>query len=120
MITFGNDGAGITSTNYWDTEYAAAGLCYLNGNAGVLRLLVPEAAEGLLAEMRTGKQAAIERSIAHPEDAWDIVFEDGTESPFALTLDKRHADLAMPPGSCTLAVWTQRGKQFELKCEVKS
>lgn len=56
MIHIENQGAEIASTNYWDTPHAQRGFCYLSGNAGVWRLLVPEAQAALLAEMRTGLQ----------------------------------------------------------------
>ena len=96
MIEIANQGALIASTNYWQTEHANAGLCYLSGNAGAWRLLVPEAAQGLLAEMRTGLTASIEPSL-HLTGNWDVVFEDGSDSPFSVSLspgrlcrDSRH------------------------------
>lgn len=119
MIEISNDGPAIRETNYWGTEHARAGLCYLSGNAGAWRLLVPPAAEGLLAEMRTGKRATIEPSIQQPR-AWDVVFEDGTGSPFALAIDRRQVDRAMEPGSCRLTVWTQAGQALDLPCEVRA
>lgn len=119
-IIIENDGQNIASTNYWQTDHAAKGLCYLSANAGAWRLLVPPAAEHYLAEMRTGKSAAIEPSIQMPGRCWDVVFEDGTDSPFALAIDKQQTDRAMEPGRCVLAVWTQAGKQLELDCEIKS
>lgn len=119
MIQIANDGADIVSTNYWDTEAASAGLCYLSGNAGTWRLLVPEAAEGSLADMRTGTRATIERSIRMPGRCWDIVFQDGTPSPFCITLDKRMLDRRLDLGARRLAVSAARGKVFELECEVK-
>lgn len=115
MITITNAGPNITSTNYWDSEHANAGLCYLSGNAGTWRLLVPEAAEGLLAEMRTGRRATIEPSV-QASGCWDVVFEDGSDTPFSIAIDKRQTDRAMQPGPCQLAVWTQRGKQLQLPC----
>ncbi len=118
MITIINDGPEIRETNYWDTGHARAGLCYLSGNAGALRLLVPQAAEGLLTEMRTGKRVYIEPSISDLR-CLDVVFDDGTESPFALSLDKQQCDRAMTPGRCPLTVWTPHGKVVHLQCEVR-
>lgn len=119
MIQIVNNGPAIVSTNYWGTEHASAGLCCLSGNAGVWRLLVPEAAEGLLAEMRTGTHASIEPSMHEPGRCWDVVFEDGSESPFSLALDKRQLDRALEPGRCRLTVWTQRGRVLDLPCTVR-
>lgn len=119
MFAIENNGADIASTDYWDTEHASAGLCYLSGNGGAWRLLVPEAAEGLLAEMRTGKRATIEPSIQDPR-CWDVVFEDGTTSPFSIAIDKRQVDRKMESGRCRLMVWTQSGgKVLDLSCDVK-
>jgi hypothetical protein len=56
LITIGNNGADLASTNYWQTEHAQTGKFYLSGNAGTWRLLVPEAAEHMLSEMQTGSR----------------------------------------------------------------
>jgi hypothetical protein len=117
LIEIANNGPAIRSTNYWHTEHGQRGLCYLTGNAGVWRLLVPPAAEPLLAEMRTGRRVSIEPSISSA-GLLDIVFDDGTSSPFCLTLDPRQADRAVTAGSTTLAVWTQQGLQLSLPCSV--
>ena len=119
ILTIANDGARIKSTNYWATEAASAGLCYLSGNAGVWRLLVPEAAQGLLLEMRTGKSVTIEPSL-HDSRCWDVVFVDGTESPFSIAIDKRQLDRALAIGKWRLAVWTEAGgKVLDLPCKVR-
>lgn len=119
VIQILNDGPRIASTNYWDSEHANTGLCYLSANAGTWRLLVPEAAEGLLAEMRTGRSATIEPSMHALGAAWDVVFDDGTDSPFSIAIDKRQVDRAMKPGACRLTVWTQgAGLVIDLPCRV--
>lgn len=116
-----NDGARIVSTDYWDSEQASAGLCYLSGNAGDWRLLVPEAAEGLLSEMKTGRSALIEQSVHAPGICWDVVFEDGTETPFSIAIDKKQVDRVMSSGQCRLTVWTQGGsKVIDLPCIVST
>lgn len=120
MIEIANDGPDIVNTNYWATEHAAKGLLYLSGNAGAWRLLVPDVAAGMIAEMRSGTSATIEPSIQVPGRCWDIVFEDGTESPFAVAIDKRQVDRAVEPGWCVLSVWTPVGKALELMCTVRT
>lgn len=119
MIEIQNDGPEILSTNYWQTEHAQHGLLYLTGNGGTWRLLVPPAAGEMIAEMRTGKSVTIEPSIQAPGRCWDIVFEDGTESPYAVALDKQQVDRKMEPGKCTLSVWTRAGKAMELPCVIR-
>lgn len=117
MIIIKNDGVNIIFTNYWDTEHGQSGLCYLSGNAGAWRLLVPQAAEVHLSEMRTGRWITIEKSIVE-QAAWDIVFEDGTSSPFALTLSKGMTDRHMQARRCRMSVWTRNGKIMDLPCSI--
>ena len=119
MITIGNNGQELAETNYWDSEHASAGFCYLSANAGALRLLVPEAAEGLLAEMRTGKRVLLEPSISSP-GCIDIVFDDGTDEPFALAIDRQQIDRALTPATnVRFVIWTQRGPQAEFVAVIK-
>ncbi|MGP9633771.1 hypothetical protein ACT3R7_11960 [Halomonas sp. AOP43-A1-21] len=120
MINIANNGEDIASTNYWQSPHAAKGLLYLSGNAKVWRLLLPASAEGaMLPEMRTGKRGVIEQSI-QLQGCWDIVFEDGTDSPYAVSLDKKQVDRAVESGKCHLAVWTEGGKVLELPCTVRA
>ena len=111
MITITNNGQAIAATNYWQTEHARAGMLYLSGNAGALRLLVPEAAEGMIAEMRTGKRVTIEPTVLLPgRPCVDLVFEDGTNTPFSVALDRRQIDRALQPGAgVPFTVWTEGG-----------
>ena len=118
MITIANSGQDIASTNYWDTEHGLAGLVYLSGNAGAWRLLVPPAAAWMLPEMRTGKRASIEPSL---QDArcWDIVFDDGSDSPFSISIDKRQLDRSLAPGAALMTVWVPTGKTLSLPLVIR-
>lgn len=118
MITFSNSGQDILATNYWDTEHARRGLVYLSGNAGAWRLLVPPAAASMLPEMRTGKRAIIESSV-RTSHCWDIVFDDGSDVPFSISIDKRQLDRALQSGSGLLTVWVPTGKTLTLPLEIK-
>lgn len=119
MITIRNDGQALVATNYWDSEHAARGLCYLSANAGALRLLVPSAAGDMLADMRTGKRVTIEPS-AHAAGLIDIVFDDGTDAPFALAIDPQQIDRPLASGrGVPFTVWTRAGLQLSLTAEVR-
>lgn len=118
MITISNAGQEIVHTDYWSTEHARRGLVYLSGNAGAWRLLVPPAAAGMLPEMRTGKRAYIEASVRMSQ-CWDIVFDDGTDAPFSVSIDKRQLDRALEPGAGVLSVWVPTGKTLTLALEVR-
>jgi len=117
LLTFANNGTEIAQTNFWDSSYAQKGIFYVSANAGTLRLLVPPGTEHTIAEMKTGKRVEIVPSIAIAGHL-DIVFEDGTASPYAVTLDKRQFDPPVQKGKCRLAVWTRAGKQAEFPCKI--
>lgn len=119
MIIVRNKGEDIAETNYWSTEHAKNGLMYLSGNASVWRLLVPINVKDYISEMQTAHSVFIEQSLSH-DGCWDIVFDDGTEEPFFVTLDKRQVDRAMEPGVMRLTVWTNGGKHLDLSCTVKT
>jgi hypothetical protein len=118
LLQIKNDGPNIVETNFWDSDFAVRGLLYLSANAGVLRLLVPDSQLQYLAEMRTGRSAAIERSM-FSRTAVDIVFNDGTQTPFSVAIEPQQTDRTLKPGEATLAVWTRAGKQLELPCRIQ-
>src|SRR5205823_54879 len=65
-------------------------------------MLLPPARYGELAEMRTGKYCILSRGpwpAAQREEAIEIMWEDGSESPYALHLTPESFDLlpAEPP-----------------------
>jgi hypothetical protein len=120
MLTITNDGQAIASTNYWGLPHAARGLMYLSINGGAARLLVPAAAALQLAEMRTGKCVTIEASISQP-GCLDLVFEDGSQSPFFVAIDRRQIDRALEPGrTMPLIIYTQAGEQMRLQAKVRA
>jgi hypothetical protein len=84
-----NDGADVVSTNFWQTHANAAGKFYLSFNAGTARLLVPtQLSDQAIVEMRTAKSVVISRGpwISGRPDALELLFEDGSDSPFSLQL----------------------------------
>lgn len=119
LFSVANNGPELVSTDYWETFQAQRGDCYLSGNAGVLRLLVPSAQDAMLQEMQKGTRVTIERSILNPGRAFDIVFEDGTPSPFYLSLGHQQKDRKLTPGRTRLVVYSEsHGKVLDLACRV--
>lgn len=114
MIIVQNKGKELAFTNYWESELALAGYFFVTANAGCLRVLVPPMHENSIEEMRTGKRVLIEPSIYEPRVALDFVFDDGTETPFTLSISKEMMDRKLQPGCCTVVVLSQNGKQLEL------
>lgn len=91
FIGIKNDGQKIVETNFWETDYAHNGICYLSINAGCYRLLIPENRRDWLREINTAKEIIISRGPAPQasppkSDALEILFEDGTDSPFMILI----------------------------------
>ena len=88
MISLRNDGERLVETNYWDSESARRGLFHVSINAGAFRLLVPQAHENDICEIRTGRHAVVTRGLYPPtkKSMYEVMFEDGSDCPFALWL----------------------------------
>ncbi len=115
MISITNDGAAITATTYWQTEHAARGVLYVSINAGAIRVLVPPVAEdAILPELRTARQVAVSRGPwpdQRRDDALEILWDDGSDTPFAVHLAIEQADRLPATADegrrdLTCSVWT--------------
>lgn len=92
MLEINNHGPLITATNYWGSELDRAGTLYLSVNAGAFRLLLPSGWESALDEMRTGREAIVTRGMLRGGDAVELLFDDGTASPYAIHLGASQCD----------------------------
>jgi len=124
---FHNDGPELVSTDYWQSEHAAAGFAFLSINAGCFRLLVPSDSPDLsLPDMRSAKMAIITRAPWTEQgrpDALEILFEDNSRNPYCIFIVPEQVE-RMPlesdrdrvdqPPRWKFAVYTEAGKQFEL------
>lgn len=108
MLTINNDGDKIADTNFWQTEYNDRGLAYLSANADALRLLIPmSAVADWLPEIKTGKRVLIEppARAGYPNHI-DVVFDDGTDSPFSICLDRtRQVDRTLGDGHARIIIY---------------
>jgi hypothetical protein len=87
-----NDGQLILRTNYWELPEAQAGRCLVSYNSGAFRLLLPLIHEPMLREMSKAEGVVVCRGPwpeAGLDDAFEIRFDDGTDSPFSLKLGRR-------------------------------
>jgi hypothetical protein len=116
MITIANDGQKIVDTNYWQLEHAARGLFFLSINAGCVRLLVPKPQEHLILDMTKGvREVVLTRGQFHGQDnAVEVMFEDGSDSPFCIHLDEKQQDRLWTPSDeakkCRFAIYTENGQ----------
>jgi hypothetical protein len=107
VIRIDNDGPRLAGTNYFETEQAHAGNVFVSTNAGAFRLLVPRGARGWLDEMRGADYLIVTRGQwtpapmrlpdntvrqQHPREALELLFEDGSDSPFVLHVGAESVD----------------------------
>ncbi len=127
MIEIHNDGSMIVSTNYWSREHARKGHFFLSWNAGTARLLVPPMQEPALADMRTAEYVIITRGPwpqAGGRMGWELLFEDHSQSPYAVHLLAEQSDRAIPPADIgrhlKFSAWTEAGLALELPARLRA
>lgn len=118
VIVTSNHGSLITASTFWGSEYDRASKLFISCNAGAIRIMLPSQHRTLVNEMRGSKYAICSRG-PWPEmraaEAVELLFEDGSDSPFCLHLTAESFDLlpAEPEAGreWTLTVWTDdKGK----------
>ena len=110
FFVIGNDGAEIKETNYFHSDAAHKGMYYMTRNAGTSRLLCPNADQ--ISEMATGKSVVLTRGKMEGQDSIEIMFDDGSDSPFAIFIPVDMCDMLPAPGknAFPFTVWTEAGK----------
>jgi hypothetical protein len=96
VIQITNHGPLIASTNYWSLALEEAGKIFCSVNAGAIRVLVPRVHRRIIDDMRTGKHCVLSRGpwpAMNLPDAVEIVWDDGSDDPFALHLSPESFDL---------------------------
>lgn len=95
MLSVSNHGPLIVETNFWDLPIERAGNFYLSTNAGAFRLLVPRSQEAAVPEMATAREVVVSRGPwpqVRRAEGIEILFDDGSDSPFALHLSIEAVD----------------------------
>lgn len=96
LIEITNHGPLVTGSNYWGSDLAAAGKVWVSVNAGAVRILLPPSAYSWLADMRAARECVLSRGPWPAEgkpEAVEIMWDDGSDSPFALHLTPASFDL---------------------------
>ena len=116
-----NDGQDITSTTFWESDLAAAGCVYVSWNAGAARVLIPDSLVSAVDEMKAAGSVIISRgrwAAVGRDDALELMFEDGSESPYCLHIVQEQTDRLIPEGGqgsgLWVTVWTREGQQLRL------
>ena len=116
-----NRGPDITSTDYWDSTQADNGFFYLSWNAGHGRLLVPKPHEREIKYMASASMCIVSRGLWTDQgnrEAWELLFEDGSDSPYCVHLGVDMSDRLLPDsdqgGGFNITLWTRKGLQGSL------
>jgi len=115
MIYIENDGQAIAGTDYWESEWSARGLAMISMNAGAFRILVPDSMAPQVADMQTAREVIISKGRYQGKQAYEILFDDHTDTPYSLLLDARQFASLQPADSehgkeVRISVWV-RGPQ---------
>jgi len=129
IIMVENNCQEIVKSNYWDSTEARAGKYYLSTNAGAFRLLLPNSLLNFVAEMKTGKTIVVtvgpwpRMGVLTP--CFEIMFDDGSNSPFCLHMNTESTDGIIPNTEWTFkavmfSVWAKGPRKiFEKPCFVR-
>lgn len=122
FIGIGNNRQEINETNYFDHFLAKKGYAFVSLNAGAFRLLLPDNLIHNLKDMKTAEYVIVSRGKCPQydrDDMFEIMFEDHTDRPFIMFIDKTSFD--MVPNhewrnyEFPFTVWTRRGKELTLR-----
>ena len=115
MISIESDGPAIARTDYWESEMNARGLIVISMNAGAFRILLPDSMTDQVADMQTARDIIVSKGRYRGKLAYEILFDDYTDSPYSLLLDARQFASQQPADSehgkeVRISVWV-RGPQ---------
>jgi len=121
IIAIENDGQNIKNTNYFESPAAKEGYVFLTINAGAFRLLVPDnIAAKLVGEIATANEVIVSRGrwvAQNGIDAFEIMFEDNSDSPYCFHISAKQADTYPVESDCgkqwNFTVWNSKGKIAE-------
>lgn len=89
MLSIENDGQAILRSNYWDTPLNESGTIAISMNAGAFRILLPDSMVDQVAEMLTAREVIVSKGHYQARRAYEILFDDHTDSPYSLMVDGR-------------------------------
>src|SRR5947209_12988485 len=88
-----SSGPAITRTSYWGSSLAFAGRLYLSTNHETLRMLVPPAAEHVLAELPPiGTAVDLRRGSRNGNETYRLIWQSDPIAPYVVGIDLRLCD----------------------------
>jgi hypothetical protein len=95
MLRIENHGPLIVASNFWEPPECYEEKFFLSTNAGAFRLLVPRSQEPAVSEMATAREIIVSSGpwpAAGRDDGIELLFDDGTETPFVLHVSVESLD----------------------------
>ncbi len=126
LFSISFEGQNITDNGFWDSEWNKNGIFYLVYNNRSFHLMIPAPQENLLREMKSGYYIVITTgySIRDKATMIEIMFEDHSDNPFALSIATRQChvsiDLSLDGYKFPFKAYTKDGLVFEKKVYVRS
>jgi len=99
VLQIQNAGPEVLATTYWRTEHARRGYLCLSFNGGALRVLVPEPAAGVLAQLPPEGTPCEYLQEGPPEEPGmpALVWNDDPARPFRIAVSRHQVDRRLPP-----------------------
>jgi len=86
VITIKNSGQNIVDTDYFGSEMEKMGKFVVSCSNGAIRMLWPRSRGSEIQEMMTGEEIIVTRGILQNNDGLEILFDDGSDSPYAIQM----------------------------------
>ena len=91
------------------------GLVAISMNAGAFRILLPDSMVDQVVDMQTARDIVVSKGKCQGKQAYEILFDDHTDTPYSLLLDARQFASLQPADSehgkeVRISVWV-RGSQ---------
>jgi hypothetical protein len=107
IVNDDTNGQLIRRTNYWETSLAQAGRFFFSVNAGCIRMLLPERQGGTTypgstreelddSVLHSTKHVIVSRGKFAGQDAYEILFEDETNTPYTVHTSVGQWDRLIP------------------------
>lgn len=110
-----NHGPLITASTYWGSAIEDLGKIWISCNAGAIRVMVPRVMRRIIEDMRAAQYVVASRGpwpAGGRADALELLFEDGTDSPFSLHVGPESVDMfpgESGPGQAWIcSAWDQK------------
>lgn len=109
----------IIRTTYWQSPQAQSGRLYLSTNQETLRILVPPAAERVLAELPAiGTVVDLRRGTRDGYETYRLTWLSDPVAPYVVEIDLRLCDRRWPDdeaGTVAKLIWYTAGDGYDVR-----